>query len=59
MNEIDAVAASDLGLQGLLMSAIITVRNTYIIALDKALFSTKKYVYFSEYWAKTYVVGTH
>ena len=29
------------------------------IALDKALFSTKKYLYFSYFSTKTYVVGTH
>ena len=30
-----------------------------LIALDKALFSTKKYLYFSYFSTKTYVVGTH
>ena len=30
-----------------------------IIALDKELFSTKKYLYFSYFTTKTYVVGTH
>ena len=29
------------------------------IALDKALFSTKNYLYFSYFMTKTYVVGTH
>ena len=29
------------------------------IALDKVLFSTKKYLYFSYFSTKTYVVGTH
>ena len=29
------------------------------IALDKVLFSTKKYLYFSYYSTKIYVVGTH
>ena len=29
------------------------------IALDKALFSTKKYLYFSYFSTKTYVEGTH
>ena len=29
------------------------------IAHDKALFSTKKYLYFSYFSTKTYVVGTH
>ena len=29
------------------------------IALDKALFSTEKYLYFSYFSTKTYVVGTH
>ena len=29
------------------------------IALDKVLFSTKKFLYFSYYWMKTYIVGTH
>ena len=29
------------------------------IALDTALFSTKKYLYFSYFSTKTYVVGTH
>ena len=31
----------------------------YHIALDKALFSTKMYLYFSYFSMKTYVVGTH
>ena len=30
-----------------------------IIILDNALFSTKKYLYFSYFTTKTYVVGTH
>ena len=29
------------------------------IALDKGLFTTKKYLYFSYFSTKTYVVGTH
>ena len=29
------------------------------IALDKVLFSTKKYLYFSYFSTKIYVVGTH
>ena len=29
------------------------------IALDKVLFSTNKYLYFSYFSTKTYVVGTH
>ena len=29
------------------------------IALDKVLFSTKNYLYFSSFLTKTYVVGTH
>ena len=29
------------------------------IALDKALFSTRKYLCFSYFSTKTYVVGTH
>ena len=29
------------------------------IALDKALFSSKRYLYFSYFSMKTYVVGTH
>ena len=29
------------------------------IALDKVLFSTKKYLYFSYFLTKTYVVGTY
>ena len=29
------------------------------IDLDKALFPTKKYLYFSYFFLKTYVVGTH
>ena len=29
------------------------------IALDKALFSTKRYLYFSYFSMKTYAVGTH
>ena len=28
-------------------------------ALDKVLFSTKRYLYFSYFLTKTYVVGTH
>ena len=34
-------------------------RNDPDIVLDKALFSTKKYLYFSYFSTKTYVVGTH
>ena len=30
-----------------------------LIALDKALFPTKKYLYFSYFLTKRYVVGTH
>ena len=30
-----------------------------LIALDKVLFSTQKYWYFSYFSTKTYVVGTH
>ena len=29
------------------------------VALNKALFSTQKYLYFSYFSTKTYVVGTH
>ena len=36
-----------------------TGTSQFIIALDKALFSTKKYLYFSYFSTKTYVVGTH
>ena len=39
---------------------ILVVCNVYSsIALDKALFSTKKYLYFSYFLTKTYVAGTH
>ena len=31
----------------------------YDIALDKTPFSAKKYIFFSYFWTKTYVVGTH
>ena len=36
-------------------------QDNYIdgIALDKVLFSTEKYLYFSYFSTKTYVVGTH
>ena len=33
--------------------------GSQITALDKALFSIKKYLYFSYFSTKTYVVGTH
>ena len=33
--------------------------KTKFIALDKALFSTKTYLYFSYFSTKTYVVDTH
>ena len=36
-----------------------TISVCHLIALDKALFSTKKYLYFSYFLKKTYVVGTH
>ena len=33
--------------------------STYIIAPDKAFFSTEKYRYFSYFFMKTYAVCTH
>ena len=33
--------------------------NILRIALDGSFFSTKKYLYFSYFLTKTYVVGTH
>ena len=37
---------------------LVLLKNMFI-ALDKVLFSTKEYQYFSYYWMKTYVMGTH
>ena len=36
-----------------------SLENVIYRALDKALFATKKYPYFSYFLMKTYVVGTH
>ena len=42
-----------------LMQAFIIATANIHVALDKALFSSKKYLYFSYFSTKTYVVGTH
>ena len=43
----------------LVLLRVFAVLERYVIALDKVLFSTKKYLYFSYFLTKTYVVGTH
>ena len=46
--------------QDRLMQQVCAVPNKIIFrALDKALFSTKKYPYLSYFSTKAYVVGTH
>ena len=43
----------------ILLNAFIFTTAGVSIALDKALFATKKYLYFSYFSTETYVVGTH
>ena len=39
--------------------SVVLSHPALFITLDKMLFSIKKYLYFSHFLIKTYVVGTH
>ena len=65
------LTATSLGTNAVVVTRVHYIRSIYLdtlldfkamlkgIALDKTLFSTKKYLYFSYFSTKTYVVGTH